>query len=282
MAKIDYPQELTQAWWNQRKPTLAKTKTTGIGEALNTLEKAHADIKWTNFDAHNAINNVDTKLGRLPKLCDEIIDPVVQMAKDVEKLARRWAGEFSNSRLIPKSAAAAANAVADAAKRYIAKMADFEGTQAKELVALRKRLVATIAMTLKPSWTKTKSKVDGLLVDIRTYCNNPTEEQFWKLFGGDGNARGYTTGCKNWDQYLSEFPELRNQCFNGKAMQTFFPAIEDYGANWSKIDFERNVNPKTGKTGSECYIWHAKHLIRQVQTVTRFRDVVAKLLTLLN
>jgi hypothetical protein len=42
---------------------------------------------------------------------------------------------------------------------------------------------------------------------------NPTEENFWKLFGGDSNARDYATGCKNWDQLLVEFPEFRLQTF---------------------------------------------------------------------
>jgi len=281
MAKVDYPTELTQAYWDKKKPTLAKTKKTGIGEALKSLKKAHDDIKWGNFEAQASIIKIDELLELLPKECKKVIEPVAEMAKSTEKLCRKWAGDFTKDKLMPKAAATAATDIADAAKKYAAEMEDFQGAAAKELVQKRKEFVAAVGKSLKPIWTKTSTKIDGLLVDIRNYANNPTEENFWSIFTGDSNARGYVTGCKNWDQLLIEFPDLRSQCYKGDAMKDFFPGMADYGANWAPQEFDQKVNSKTGKQGSECYIWHAKHLIKEVPNIRKFQAVVQKLLALL-
>ena len=42
----DYPQELTQAWWDKKKPVLAKVKKTGSGEALKAPKQLHDKIDW--------------------------------------------------------------------------------------------------------------------------------------------------------------------------------------------------------------------------------------------
>ncbi len=281
MSAVAYPQELQPSWWAKKKPTLAKTKKTGIGEALKALETLHDKITWTLFDTHNTTTAIDKLLAELPKLCKQQIDPCVKKAKEVETLAKKWASEFTKEKLMPKAAAEAATAVAKAARNYATAMEDYEGHQANALVAKRKEVVVDIRKAILPMLTKTSAKIDGLLVDIAKYCQQPTEENFWKIFVADSNARGYTTGCKNWDQVLVEFPEIRKQCFNGKAMEVYFPGMAVYGANYDPQDFETKVNGKLGKTGEEAYRWHAQHLAKEVANVKKFGEAVAKCITLL-
>jgi hypothetical protein len=282
VATVAYPNELTQAHWDKKKPLLAKKKPTGIGDALKTLKKAHDAIRWDNFTANGAIVAVDEALERLPKEFAKDVKPIADMAKDVEKLAKKWAADFTKDKLIPKSGAAAATAVADAAKKYASDLLDMEGELAKDLVAQRKELSSNIRKTLKPVWTKTAKKIDGLLKDILAFGRNPTEENYWSLFSGDCNARGYTTGCKNWDQQLSEFPELRDQCYKGNAMDTFFPGMQDYGANYDKSKFDAQVNSKTGKTGDDRYRWHALKMVKEAPNIKKFQAAIDKLLKLLD
>lgn len=281
MPAIDYPQELTTKWWSKKKPSLAKTKKTGISDALKALETLHNKLDWKTFRTHELPGAIDTKLAELPKLCKQYIAPCIKKGKEVETLAKNGASVYKKAKMIPKSAAEGATTVAKAARTYWATMADFEGNTAKELVAQRKKAVANVRKILAPMLTKTKKKIDDLLVDIVKYGQQPTEENFFKIFSKDANARGYTTGCKNWDTYLVEFPEIRDQCFKGKAMEVFFPGMAAYGAEMDRKDFEKKVNSKIGKTGKEAYIWHAKHLVKEAKNVKKFGEAVAKCLKLL-
>jgi hypothetical protein len=281
MAEIKYPAALTKKAWNKAKPTLANTKKTGIGEKLDELEKEHNKIEWTNFKANGAIAAIDDALNLWPATFKKELKPLAKLAEEVQSLAETWAAKYKKDKLMPKAAEKAASDIAGAAKSYAADVLDFEGVQAKELVDERKKIVDATRKVLKPMWTKTSKKIEALLKDIRSYANNPTEENFWSLFSGDCNARGYTTGCKNWDQLMIEFPDIRDQCYKGKAMDDFFPGMRDYGANYDNAKFDKLVNAKTGKTGSDCYIEHAKRMIKEVPNIKKFQVAVDKCLTLL-
>ena len=204
------------------------------------------------------------------------------MAKDVQKLAKKWSAEFTKDKLVPKAAAVATENVANAAKDYADAMLDFEGVQAKEYVAQREKFVGNVRKALKPMWTSTSKKIDGLLKDLVVFGRSPTKETYWKIFSGDCNARGYTTGCKNWDQVLIEFPELRDKCFKGKAMDVYFPGMADYGANYDEQKFDAQVNSKTGKTGDACYRWHAIKMLKEGPNIKKFKAAIDKLLKLLD
>lgn len=281
MPQLSYPAELTKKSWDKKKPVLAKTKKTLIGENLTALEKLHNSINWKNLDPPEAISFIDRRLAAWPEEFSRTFKPLATKAKEVQQLALKWAAEFKKEKLMPKSAAVAATEVADAAKAYQAAVLDFEGEVAKALVAARKKSVANLSKLLKPMVTKGLVKTDGLIKDIKAFGANPTQENFWKLFGGDSNARGYTTACKNWDQLLAEFPEIRDQCHKGKAMKDFFPGMADYGANYDQEDFDKKVNSKTGKTGEECYKWHARHLIQEVSNIKKLEAAMKKCESLL-
>lgn len=281
MAEIKYPAELTKKAWNKAKPTLTNTKKTGIGEKLDELQKAHNKIVWTEFDPQGAIKSIDETLKLWPAIFKKQLKPLAKLAGEVQSLAEDWAAKYKKDKLMPKAAEKAASDVATAAKTYAAEVLDYEGENAKSMVNERKKIVDATRKVLKPMWTKTSKKIDALLKDIRAYANNPTEENYWSLFSGDSNARGYVTGCKNWDQLMVEFPEIRDQCYKGKAMTDFFPGMGDFGANYDTEKFEKQVNAKTGKTGSQCYIEHAKRMIKEVPNIKKFQAAVDKCLTLI-
>lgn len=282
MIDIKYPATLTKKSWDKKKPVLAKSKKTGIGEKLDALEKAHKAIQWGRYEPQGALVSIDGQLESWPSTFKKDFLPLAKAANELQKLAAGWAAEFKKDKLIPKTGEVAASEVANAAKAYSAEILDFEGEVAKALVDQRKQFVAGIRKMLKPTLTKTSAKIDGLLKDIRAFATNPTEEKFWSLFSGDSNARGYTTGCKNWDQLMVEFPEIRDQCHKGNAMTDFFPGMQDFGANYSSADFDKKVNSKTGKTGQACYVEHAKRMVKEVPNIQKFQAAINKCLTLLD
>lgn len=281
MAKVDYPTDLTKARWDKKKPLIVANRKTGIGELLTALETDYGKIKWEDFTEEISLVQVDKKLAELPELVRKTIVPYIQVVKRVQKTAEEWAATFKKEKLTPKAASEACTMVADAAKQFISDLGDFEGEAAKEMVEARKKLMEVIQKMIKPGMTKVQRKLDGLMDDIKTYAKTPTKEKFFEIFGKDCNARGFTTGCKNWDQWLIEFPQIRDQCYKGKAMDDFFPVLKDYGAEWDEKEFEKRINSKLGLDSEEaCFKEHAKILIKATPTIKKFKDAVDKLLTL--
>lgn len=280
MAKVDYPTDLTKARWDKKKPVIVASRKTGIGEMLTALEADYGKIDWGNFTEDGSLVNLDKKMIELPDLIRKVIVPYVQLVKAVQKKADEWAGTFKKEKLTPKAASEACSMVADAAKQFISDLGDFEGAAAKEMVEGRKKLMGVIRSMIKPGMTKVQKKLVGLMDDIKNYAKAPTKENFFKTFGKDCNARGFTTGCKNWDQWLIEFPELRDQCYKGKAMDDLFPVLKDYGAEWDEKEFDKRINSKLGLSEEECFKEHAKILIKATPTIKKFQTAVDKLLTL--
>lgn len=282
MAAFPYPAILTKASWDKNKGLLAKAKPTGIGEALKAMENVYAAGHFENFDAERegGIAQVDSALQRWPEEYGKHVKPLISSAKSVASLAAKAAVDLGKNPLT-KGGAKAAQAVADAAKKLASDLEDFEGAYAKSLVAKRKEYMGNIRNMLAGSVKKTLAKIDGLLKDIPAFASNPTEENYWKYFKGDCNARGYTTGCKNFDQWISEFPEISEKAFKGKAMEVFCPGMADYGANWSPADFEKNVNRRINKTGDEAFAWHAKHLQSEIPNIKKFEGILANVLELM-
>jgi hypothetical protein len=283
MAKVDYPTDLTQARWDKKKPLVVKSRKTGIGEMLDALEKDYAKIKWNEYVDIISIVDIDKKLAALPDLVKKNITPYIQLVKAVQKKATEWSATFKKEKLTPKAASEACDMVANAAKQFISDLEDFQGAAAQEMVDSRKEKMEIIRKMLKPGMTKVQTKLKGLLDDIKAYAQDPTKENFFKTFGKDCNARGFTTGCKNWDQWLIEFPHLRDQCYKGEAMKDFFPVLKDYGAEWDPNSFEQKVNSKLGLDSEEaCFKEHAKILIKATPTIKKFQAAVDKLLTLVD
>ncbi|WP_097279665.1 hypothetical protein [Caenispirillum bisanense] len=275
MAKIDYPVVLTKKDWDKKKPLIAKTKSTGIGDLLKNLEKYHGTIAWGEFDftKHGALASIDGARDIAKKSYGSVKN-IARACKDVASLANSWAAKFSKDKLIPKSAAQACKAIADAADDYGKQALAFEQLAEAEYATERKKIENTVRSALKPILSKGVQKVDLFLSDIATFKSSPTKQNLLKLATGDGGARGYCTQCKNWDQILKDFPEIRDPVFKGKAMDTYFPPVREYGANHAPNKWEEMLQDqmqKRGQTEDEALQMHANFLAKQVPEIKKFK-----------
>lgn len=283
MAKIDYPVTLTQKDWDKKKPLAAKTKATGIGDMLKELKKLHDAVPWNEFEFKNkgALAAVDKSYEIAQKTYVSKVKNIARAAKDAGSLANTWAGKFSKEKLIPKSAAQACKAIADAADTYGKEILAFEDTFTTEYRNERKQLEAAVRSALKPILTKGLQKVDLFLSDIATLKSSPTKANLLKLATGDGGARGYCTQCKNWDQILKDFPDLRDEVFKGKAMDVFFPPVREYGANHAPNKWEEMLQEqmqKRSQTEDEAVQMHATFLAKQVPEIKKFKGYIEEVL----
>lgn len=286
MAKIDYPVTLTQKDWDKKKPLVAKTKSTGIGDMLKQLQKLHDAVTWSEFEfkKHSSLGAIDAAYEVAKKSYTSKVKNIARASKDAGSLANTWAGKFSKEKLIPKSAAQACKAIADAADSYGKQVLAFEQAFEDEYRTERKKIEASVRGALKPILTKGVQKVDLFLSDIATFKGSPTKANLLKLATGDGGARGYCTQCKNWDQILKDFPDLRDPVFKGKAMDVFFPPVREYGANhspgkWGEMLQEQMQ--KRGQTEEEAVQMHANFLAKQVPEIKKFKGYLQEVLALI-
>jgi|GEM_PF-1970974 len=283
MAKIDYPVALTQKDWDKKKPLAAKTKATGIGDLLKALNKDHAAIKWSEFEMKNQMSlaSLEGAFEIALKQYKSNLEPLAKDADKVEDLASSWAAKYAKDKLIPKTAQAACKAIADAAKDYAKEVRDFDQLIVTEYKEERKKLEATLRSVLKPMLGKNVLKIDLLLKDIATFKSSPTKENLLALATGDGGARGYCTACKNWDQFLKDFPDLRDDVWKGKAMDTFFPALKDYGANHPANKWGDMIQEQMDKyklTEEDVLKRHAVFLDKQVAEIKKFKGYLEAIL----
>lgn len=286
MAKIDYPVTLTQKDWDKKKPLAAKTKATGIGDMLKQVQKLHDAVPWNEFDfkKHGSLANIDGAYEAAQKTYIAKVKNIARASKDAGSLANTWAGKFSKEKLIPKSAAQACKAIADAADTYGKEVLAFEDAFTTEYRTERKKIEATVRSALKPILTKGVQKVDLFLSDIATLKGSPTKANLLKLATGDGGARGYCTQCKNWDQILKDFPDLRDPVFKGKAMDVFFPPVREYGANHSAGKWEEMLQDqmqKRSQTEDEAVQMHANFLVKQVPEIKKFKGYLQEVLAII-
>ena len=144
MSADAYPQDLVAATWDKKKGTIAKVKSTGIGEALKALQKLHAGVAWSLFDANGvaSLAELETKEKAIEAATAKQLKPLLAQAKAVDVLASRWAADFTKDKLIPKSAAQAAAGVAKAAKDLAAEVGQAGAAAQAECLALKTKLLA--------------------------------------------------------------------------------------------------------------------------------------------
>lgn len=120
MSDLKYPPALTPAQWAKNKGLLAKSKPTGIGEALTKLAKAHEAIDLSLFDADklDTAAAVQKALDSYEKDAKKNFVRAFQEAKTVEDVASTAAVMLKKAALVPKSAVDAASAVSKAAADY--------------------------------------------------------------------------------------------------------------------------------------------------------------------
>jgi hypothetical protein len=128
--KPEYPSDLTRKNWDKNKSTLAKMAGyTGLGEALDGLEKIYKKIDWDVFDLEKQFPRGDKNF-TLKKLEAAVLEAVKEAksgdcaklrteAFSVRDLATKTEKEYKANKLIPKSTTALCAS--------IAKSADFLG-----------------------------------------------------------------------------------------------------------------------------------------------------------
>jgi hypothetical protein len=141
MAEFKYPAPLTPNHWAKQKGLLAKSKPTGIGEALTRLMKAHEGLDLAAFDVArlDSVDAAEKALSQYEKEVKKGFVKAFQEAKTVEDTATTAAAALKKAALAPKSAVDAAKAVAEAASDYAVALTAFRQDGVK---ALEQRLEA--------------------------------------------------------------------------------------------------------------------------------------------
>ena len=220
---VQYPAELTPAYWDKNKGTVAKMAgETGIGAALTKLKAAHAKIDWNLLTAYgygklhdnSEINDAEKKA---KAYYQSKVVPYATMAGGVMTLALGTAKKFQANKLIPKSSTATVAAIAKAADvvkvacksldvefktfaEYRAKLAQqIEGQ--KKLIRpnidkLEKGLAACIKNPTKDSWN------DNCTQQCRSINNGVQVNPEWKAAYG-----------KTWVKYdgVTFFGKLKDE-----------------------------------------------------------------------
>jgi hypothetical protein len=150
MATMKLPADLLPAHWDKHKGVIAKTKATGVGEALRDLGKAHDAIDFALFDdiACKTAADAESRLALLEAHIAKALQSASARAAEVASLARKAEAEFKSSKLIPKTATAAAAAVVKAADAYVV---DLARQAAAAQAALRKSIATLKAAEAKSS-----------------------------------------------------------------------------------------------------------------------------------
>jgi hypothetical protein len=285
MPQVDYPKTLTQADWDKKKGLLARTKPTGIGKALSSLQRMHNAVNWgdlapkwtTGVPTVLMLNkNYNTKKG----VVESKVEPIEGHARSVATLALKWEKTFKADKLIPASAAKAAKAVADAATKYANDLAGVMAELTSERDNAKQTIVAAARFTLKPTLTKHLTKIDLFLKDINTFTSKANEANLQTLVSGDGGARGYCTACTFWDEVMVDYPDITTGVYTGKA-DVFLAPVNDYGAgkawSWWESALD-NLAIQKKVVLEDAYEIHADLLKKEVGNIKKFRGYVAKAL----
>src|SRR5687767_9787973 len=102
--KVMLPDQLTPKWWEKKKQVVAKmTKSTGMGEALTTLDGVFKKVTWEEYNPHplavkEKIEEVKKWITSAPvkKLHDELMS--------VRDLAKKQARDLKKNPLTKKTA----------------------------------------------------------------------------------------------------------------------------------------------------------------------------------
>lgn len=135
MAELKYPAALTPTHWAKHKGQLAKSKPTGIGEALTQLMKAHEGLDLAAFEVTrlDTVDAAEKALARYEKDLKKDFVKAFQQAKTVEDTATTATTTLKKAALVPKSAVEAAAAVAEAASDYAVALTAFRQDGVKAL-----------------------------------------------------------------------------------------------------------------------------------------------------
>ena len=238
-----YPAALTNKAWQKNKGLFAKSKSTGIGEALTAMEKAYAASGF-------AMDPV--------KLGTETVDPM-QFKQRYDKLG---ASLQTQTKAIESAAATVQQKITAAKgtfagnKSVLGVLGQLEGDLANfraalkpngsiftqqlgaVLAAYKKVLHATPAYKLMMGpdqwYTTTKNFYEQVLRDVKALEADPRVDKINELWGGNQPPpRSLRTTPRGWDQMLAkDFPATTAAIRAGKAWDTFnknLPWIDDVG-----------------------------------------------------
>lgn len=209
---VAYPSNLTPAFWDKNKGTVAKMAgETGIGAALAKLQATHARIDWNLLTAYGY-----GKLHDLGEIADaekkakayyqSKVVPYAAQAGEVMALALATAKKFQANKLIPKSSTATVAAIAKAADvvKVACKSLDVEF---KTFAEYREKLVAQIEGQKK----LIRPNIDKLEKGLAACIKNPTKD--------------------SWNDHCTQQCRSIN---NGVQVNPEWKAV--YGKTWVKYD----------------------------------------------
>ena len=235
-----FPIVLTNAQWQKKKGLFAKSKATGIGEALVALEKAYNSSGYALDPA---------------KLGTETLDPIVfqerltQFGKSLQAQAAKIdaaAAAVQKKLDAAKTTFAGNTSVIGVLGRIETDLANFRASlkpaghltvQLKEdaVAAYKKHLTSDGVFTdvvTKGIAAKTEAQRRTVLSEVKKLEANPSIDFIHTLWKGNSTARVLRTTPNFWDVALiKRFPKLTAQILPGSAMQQFnqLPWVDNVG-----------------------------------------------------
>jgi hypothetical protein len=235
-----YPQKLTKKYWDKHKGVLAKMKGyTGVGDAADAAEKAHAKIDWDVMDLGGSQQlkwnsfSMDAWNKVRDRAMDEISKKVVPLSDallDLAKAAKAAEAEFKKSKLIPASSTKVAGEVAkdaDAFREQVKKLPPLINQDWQAYVVRLQEVANGLIAKLKEPVTRAPEvakKLKDLAGALEKLLKNPSDPKFAenrKTIVGAVNstlvqgARDITQGTANVLK-VAEMGLTPPQCDTGK------------------------------------------------------------------
>jgi hypothetical protein len=237
---------LTKANWDKNKGVLAKMAgPTGVGEALDKLEKAYKAVDWQKFEI--AANKLPEKEFTLKKLADMQKAAVAEMTGNAAKLrlaafaardvARKAGAELRKNKLVPKSAAdLCAQIEKDADMMGVGANANSLGSYIEKDVAESRKAYDFTVGQIK---TNIPNKVAALATAIKA-MGEPTAKSW--------TAQKMMTRCRDLNQLIGNIPKLTAMGYDlgmdtGKA-KTFFEDMRVFASKETPFPAD---NPEAAK-----------------------------------
>lgn len=232
MADHKYPKTLTKKDWLKKKGAVAKMAgKTGVGSAMDDLEKSYKKVNWNIFDPGKALpmdRKAQTKEGLVmvvknakAEYKNSISAAVAPNLKALKKTVTEARDKFKKSKTIPKKAADHADAVL----AEIQKMED--EIDEKTLVAELKKNVdqklkdfAVYDKMMKGMKTKLKTYVVALARDAKSVRTVDEFKESWSE-----NIRGVGTTLPQLAGDLGL--EAEHKRWRTYASQNFFPKTDE-------------------------------------------------------
>jgi len=153
MPKLAYPDVLKKANWDKQQGIITKLlkKETGIGAACEKADAAYAKIKWEGLNGKLALTCKDAAqykafMAKLKTEYDASVIPARNALMALGALAKKVAGEFAASTVVPKETRAYAEKVSVEANRFSVQVEQSATKDVDEGAAAEAKMAALVAL----------------------------------------------------------------------------------------------------------------------------------------